>query len=1045
MNKDSLIRYIKQAVTLMVLGVLLPHTMLAQDTNDAGTTVIGARIITMDDYGNPLIGVEMKDMNGNVMGTSNQDGVIYLDEEVNGLFSFQQEGYYVVRKKIGAGSREADVSAIYLMERFVKSPKRMEVLYDDTDPEVYLGASSAVYTDQLSTTLGSTVLHALPGRITGLDITQYSGMANPSTSGNSNADIIGNIPVKGRGTPSDNKQFWLNARGQSPVTVIDGIQRDLYSIDPENVESITLQKDALSSILLGMRSSRGVLLIETKKPRDDKFRLSFTGQGGMQRLMNVPKPLSAYQYAYMLNEALQYDGKLPAYTSSDFQKYLNGTSPYTHPDVNWYEEVLKKEAPISSYNLNVNGAGGSARYYVGLSYMNQQGHFTTSDANAYNTNLNFDRYLITSSVDVDVTDDFTVNATLFGRIEDGNQPGAGAFNILNDLFRTPNNAYPVYNPNGSFGGNASFTNNLMAQTVSSGYIANYSKDAMVNIKLDYDFDNFVEGLSMSASSNVSTQAQSAIVRNKRSIVYQYLLEEEGPEEDGAYTAYGSNQAQSNSYTPVSTYNSWYGQLDLTYDRTFGKHHVTGTLFADKKVETINYDLPRKPFNGAFKAKYDFAKKYMAEAAIVYSKYNGYRPGMQSGGFYAFGLGWDIAKEDFLASSALIDQLKVRGTFGKTGSGIDNAGYYGWRQSYRNSVTDYTYLQGYSEFNQTATVQNNPMANPNLTWEKAHKLNVGMDLALWNNHLSFSGDYYHDFYYDMLQIRGKTIALGGFEFPVENIGEQLRTGLELALTYQNNYGSFNYFITANWTQNRSEVIYMDEQDIEEGYRRRTGKPVGATYGYVADGYFTSEEEIENAALFEGYEVKPGDMKYKDLNGDGLINEFDHTAIAGLKPYSFFGLTAGFNVKGFDFSFLLQGAYNREININNDVLQAGFQVYGQQYGQAYQTVLGRWTPENKDIATHPRLTAGGNLYNISPGFATGSHMIKDGDYVRLKNVSIGYTLPPALSRKIANAQVRIFANATNLFTFSNYGLVDPEVTNFTNYPNMRVISGGLNIKL
>ncbi|UCS93361.1 SusC/RagA family TonB-linked outer membrane protein [Echinicola marina] len=1045
MNTDCHLRYIRRAIIIMVLGVLLPHIMLAQEEKDLGTTVLGPSVIIMDDYGNPVSGVEMKDGAGNFIASSNEEGIIYLDKELDGVFSFHHEGFYVIRKKIGPESREGDVSAVYLMERFVKSPKRMETLYGDADPEVYLGASSAVYTDQLSTTLGNTILHALPGRIAGLDVSQHSGMANPSTSGNSNADIIGNIPVNGRGTPSDNKQFWFSARGQGPVTVIDGIQRDLFSIDPENVESVTLQKDALSSILMGMRSSRGVLLIETKKPKDDQFRLSFTGQGGMQRLMNVPKPLSAYQYAYMLNEALQYDGKLPAYTSSDFQKYLNGSSPYTHPDVNWYDEVLKRDAPISSYNLNVNGAGGAARYYVGLSYMNQQGHFITSDANSYNTNLGYDRYLITSSVDVDVTEDFTVNATIFGRIEDGNQPGAGAFNILNDIFRTPNNAYPVYNPNGSYGGNTSFTNNLMAQTVNSGYIANYSKDAMVNIKLDYDFNKFIEGLSMSATSNVSTQAQSAIVRNKRSIVYQFLLEEGASLEEGTYTTYGSNQAQSNSYTPVSTYNSWYGQLDLTYDRSFGKHHVTGTLFADKKVETINYDLPRRPFNGAFKAKYDFAKKYMAEAAIVYSKYNGYRPGMQGGGFYAFGLGWDIAKEDFLLNADWLEQLKIRGIYGKTGNGIDNAGYYNWRQSYRNSVTDYTYLQGYSEFNQIATIQNNPMANPNLTWEKANKLNIGIDLSMWNNRLSFSGDYYRDIYFDMLQVRGKTIAFGGFEFPVENIGEQLRTGVELALTYQNNIGSFNYFLTGNWTQNRSEVLYMDEQDIEEAYRRRTGKPVGTTFGYVADGYFTSVEEIENYALFEGYEVKPGDMKYKDLNGDGLINEFDHTAIAGLKPYSFFGLTAGFNVKGLDFSVLLQGAYNRDININNDVMQAGFQVYGQQYGQAYQPVLGRWTPENKDIATHPRLTAGGNLYNISPGFATGSHMIKDGDYVRVKNVSIGYTLPPTLSRKIANAQVRIFANATNLFTFSHYSWVDPEVTNFTSYPNTRVISGGLNIKL
>jgi hypothetical protein len=338
-------------------------------------------------------------------------------------------------------------------------------------------------------------------------------------------------------------------------------------------------------------------------------------------------------------------------------------------------------------------------------------------------------------------------------------------------------------------------------------------------------------------------------------------------------------------------------------------------------------------------------------------------------------------------------------------------------------------------------ENAPLANPNITWEKADKLNVGVDLSILNNHLQFTADYYHDNYFDLVQTRGKSIALMGFTYPQENIGKRLYKGTEVSATYQNNVGNFNYFVTGNWSQMTTEIVFQDEQARPYSYNMVTGQPVDHFYGYVADGLFASQAEVVSGAKFEGVAVQPGDIRYKDLNEDGLINQYDQTVIGNDKPLSFYGLTAGFNFKGFDVSALLQGVCNRDIYVMNSIADAGFMVIGQAYSQAYEQVLGRWTPETASTATYPRLTAGNNINNTQPS----SFWVRSGNYLRLKNVSVGYTLPFKLSNRLNISQIRVFVNGQNLFTQADYDYVDPEVTSFTSYPVLKVVSAGLNIKL
>lgn len=1041
-----ILRLRKSAQALAMLMLFVSASALAQ----SGEQEAARRGTVFDNYGNPIEGVTIR-IKGDSVAGSDQEGHFSLPANVSDAVTFEHPDFYThsvtiadgslvtVTATDSDGSETTEYFVVRLYSRYLQRPDRNNVLYGTKDREEQTGAVSTVYTDQLTTTLAPTVAYSLAGRFPGLYLSQDRGFRSPVTDNNYISDLGGNLPRNFLGAPSDNTEFTIGLRGQAPVVVIDGVQRDIMSIDPESIESVSVLKDALSTVLLGMRSSRGVILITTKKPDTKGFKLSFTGQVGVQSALNLPKPLSAYQYAYLLNEALQNDNKTPVYTAEDFAAFRNGSDPVSRPNVDWYDAIMKESSPISSYNLNVSGGGKVARYSISGSFMNQQGLFRTSDINTYQTNSELKRYTINSNIAVDVTQNFTVDISLFARIQDGVQPGAGMSNLLGQILTTPNSAYPVYNPNGSYGGNVSYQSNLMARAINSGYIQDNSRDAIANIGLHYNLDQFVKGLSATALTNISTQSITALVRTKQNTVFKYTPNESG--EGGIYTQYGIAVPQSNGFATVSSSRFWYGQFALDYERSFGKHTIGGKLFADHRIVTINYDLPQQPTNLAVKANYNFAGKYFLEGAYTRSHHNSYAEGRQWGSFYAAGLGWDLAKESFLQDLPWLDQLKLRGVYGQTGNGIDNSGYYIFRQTYSAAIQDGSYNLGFGRSLGVGMRENSPLANPNITWEKAHKVDVGVDVSMMNDHWQFTADYYHDNYYDLLQTRGKSIALIGFTYPQENIGKKLYKGIELSMTYQNNIGNFNYFFTGNWSRSSSKIVFQDEQARAFDYNRVTGQPVGYFYGYVADGFFTSEADAASGAKLENIPVQPGDIKYRDLNSDGVINQYDQTVIGNTKPLSFYGLTAGFNFKGFDVSVLFQGAYNRDMYVMNGITDAGFQVVGQSYGQAYEQILGRWTPETAETATYPRLTAGNNINNTQ----SSSFWVRSGDYVRVKNISIGYTLPARISNRYSISQVKFFVNAQNLFTKAAYDAVDPEVGSFTNYPIMRVISAGLNIKL
>ncbi|MEO5889951.1 MAG: SusC/RagA family TonB-linked outer membrane protein [Ferruginibacter sp.] len=1017
----------------------------------------------LDDYGRPVKGATILIKGTATKIATTEDGKFSIDASLYATLVISHPMFDVQEIKV----KNSDALQIRLTDRYLHSitgidtsvinnpaQQKFYLLYENKSPDKLISAVSTIYGNQLSTTPASLYAYALPGRVPGLNVNQARGFYNAQTSALTDVDFfVGNIPKNNSGSgPNDNTEFNIQLRGhagssgQEPISIVDGVQREIYSLDPESIESVSILKDALSTILLGQNSSRGALLVTTKIPQAGAPHLSFTAETGTQSSLGLPTPLPAYKYAYLLNEALLNDGRTAAYTSNDFNAYRDGTDPINHPDVNWYDKVISRNPLLTRYNLNVNGGGATARYIVSLSYLDQAGFYKTDDKNSYNTNNQLKRYLINSKIDVDVNKNFNIALQLFGRLQQGNQPGAGSSAILGTLLSTPNNAYAVFNPDGSYGGNANYRTNLLSMVQNSGYLTDNTKDVMANLDLKYKFDNWVPGLWLKAKGNVSVQSSSLISRSKQSPVYNMIV---SPAGDTSYTNFGPTINQGNSFTSTSWARYVFAQLSAGYDKKIGDHNFGAMLLYDKKTTLLNYDIPSALTNYAGKLTYDYKGKYMAEGAVNYSGYDRYKPGHQFGLFYAGGLGWNIAEEGFIKDNAgWISQLKLRATYGRTGNAnIDRYGYYVYRSYFTDVAGTYgigTTYQNSIGLAEGGSPPNQVLANVNATWEKADKLDIGLDIAVFNNHLQLNADYYHEKYFDVLQTRGKSIQLIGQGYPAENIGINRYTGAELNITYQNNYKNFNYFITANASLQSSGIVYMDEQFQQYEWNRQTGHPVGQRFGLQTDGFIQTGAEAATTATITGYALHVGDYKYKDLNSDGVINQFDVAPLGKERPIIYYGLNAGFSFKGFAVSALLQGVQNRELYINNGYTEGGFQPQNNGFSQAYEQALGRWIPESAAIATYPRLTAGTNGYNYGPLLYSNAALLHNGNYFRLKNINVEYNLPYKLIRSLKLSGIKVFVNALNLFTWSAYDLVDPEVQ-LPNYPVQKVINFGINIKI
>ena len=1057
---------ILQRYLVAVTALALAYPAVAQNASH------GVGGIVTDEYGKPLQGVRVhsKGLDNDVF--SDTQGHYHIDAAFGKKLVFSHPQFDELQRE----AKTDTLRPIRLTARFLHTPpvdnplaiskkdtiiipppaeEKLDVLYEQVDRESFLGSVSTVNRQALDATPATNYLNAIQGRLTGLNIAQTSGLSSLAIDSLTQKGLFSNIPFNTSGPGlSDNTQFNIQLRGhaasngQNPIAIVDGVQREYYSIDPETIQSISILKDPLSNLLLGQNSSRGALIVTTNEPKTGPTRISFTAETGTQTTLGLPQPLPAYQYAYLLNEALLNDGKSPVYSQADFNAYRNHTDPIGHPDVNWYHTILRSAPALSRLNLNAAGGSAIARYVISLSYMNDQGIFVTNPSTTYNTNVGLQRYMLNSKVDVDVNKNFSLRVQVMGRLQDANQPGAGYSNILKTLESTPNNAYPVYNHDKSYGGNANFTQNLLGMVESSGYSLDHLRDVMSNIALNYKLDRLTKGLYVRASGDVSVSSETNMNRSFSTEVYSPVVSSPG---DTSYSGFGSSSGQLNNYSTGTWARYRFVQLKAGYDRRFGEHSVNAELLFDQKRTLVGYDLPTMLTNYSAKAGYSYKDRYFLQGAANYSGYNRYAPGHQYGLFYAAGAGWDIAREPaFHKMAPWVDRFKLRATYGRTGNAnVDYYGYYIWAEHFGQGAGSYPIGSTYSFQAQSILEGGAPgsqvLANSNATWEKADKFDGGIDLAFLQNRIVVTADYYHERYFDVMQNRGDNVALIGIAYPAENIGRDLYTGLELELTWQDHIGHVNYFISGNASAQQSKVLYMDEQYEQNPWNVHTGRPVNTMFGYKTQGLFQTAADAAASPSLPGYTQRAGDIKYKDLNGDGSIDQFDLAPITKSSPLVLYGLSAGVSWEGIELSALLQGVANRQTYVDQSYYNFGFLSQGNTYSQAYTPSLGRWIPETGVKATAPRLTAGGNQYNGEAAinsFAS-SYWVKNGDFFRIKNVCLSYTVPYKWLHRAKLGGIKVFANAQNLWTWAATRGIDPEVS-LPNYPLARIVNFGVNVK-
>lgn len=865
------------------------------------------------------------------------------------------------------------------------------------------------------------------GEIPGKDLLKTM---TPSFGGMMTGRLAGVLTSQSSGEPG-NDDVSVLVRGQAPLVLVDGTPQSFVSINPEEIESITVLKDALSTVMLGSRSSGGAVLITTKKRPEGAAtqKLEFTAIQGIQQPTFMAKGLSSYDYATLYNEALANEGKSPVYSQADLDAYKNGTDPYGHPNVDWQKQVLRDQAPYGRYDLAFSGMGKNVRYFANLDYMHQGGLFKTEDFNVYNTNADYKRYIFRSNVEVDLSKYVTAGLNIFGRVQNTNQPGVTNGTLFSNLMNTPNNAYPVRNADSSLSGSMNYQNNVYAQSVLSGYMPIYERDFKVDFMMKGNLDKITKGLWIKGLVAINAYQRETIDRSKTFAVFKPAVDPVSGVT--TYYQYGNNGVQNNTTSINSQNRLTYSEVSMGYAKQIGDHNVNALVMFNNDYRMINSNLPMSFTTLAGKVSYDYKQKYIAEVAFSSSSSELYPQGSRTGFFPAFGLGWNITNEEFLKNSLTwLNSLKLRASYGRTGNA--NAGYYSYNQYY---TTGTGYGFGATIPSSTTTLQQGTLANPQITWEKADKFSAGIDASLLRNRLSFSLDYFNDNYYDLLQVRPDVSGIFGATYPAQNFGKNRYSGWELQASWQETKGALSYWVSPNFSILKSEVIYRAEPALPYSWLSRNGLPVGQMFGYVAEGLFQSQSDIQKHA-YQGAGIVPGDIKYKDLNGDGIIDANDQTAIGTTKPLMYYGLNTGVRYKGFDLSVLLQGVANNNLAIMGNGY-IGFQNNG--LGQVYQQQLNRWTPTNT-AATYPRLWLGNNSNNM----AASSYWIQSGNYLRIKNIEIGYSLPSSLIKKTGLTQVRFFLNATNLITFTSLKNTDPE--DYTGlYPIMKVVTAGLNIKL
>lgn len=835
----------------------------------------------------------------------------------------------------------------------------------------------------------------------------------------------------------------MNARGVNTYgsgtglfIVIDGFQSTeayFQQLTPQEIESITLLKDASATAIYGSKGANGVLLITTKRGTSDKIKINFSIQSGFQQPLRLPEFLGAYDYATLYNEALVNDGKSPFYTPMDLEAYKTGNDPIFHPDVDWYGTILRKAAPITNYNFTASGSNEYFRYFVLLNVLDDRSLYRKAgNVSDFSKNGTYTRYNFRTNIDVKLSKRLQGAITLGGTIEDKTNPGtsentSGMFDLMSSI--APN-AFPVYVSTGMYGGNSMYSNPL-GDLMQTGYTSYNGRSLQAIFQLKGDLGFITPGLSVNGAVGFNTYFKSY---SKKSRQYaRYSVDRDNADEI-IYTTYGQNTSLAGDESSSSQWRDYSLQASLNYNRTFNGLHNIDAIYLGSYNDYVvtGTDLSYKNIAMGGRVTYSYDKRYIGEFSFGYNGTENFPKGHRFGFFPAGSLGWILSNEAFLKGNPILNYLKLRASYGIVGN--DNIG--GIRYMFDQYYDGYGYHLGSSNNVQDGLVQGK-LANPDVTWEKEKKFNVGFEATLVNK-IDVSFDYFIQKRSNILSQPYRTVPdYLGISRPDINIGKVDNKGLETSIRY-NGIGKkdLTYFVETSLWYAKNKVVYNAEAIQENEYLYGTGRIVGQPFVLEAIGFFKDEDDILKSPTQTFTDVRPGDIKYKDQNKDGKIDSNDYYPIGYTSmPQITLGLHGGITFKGFDMDIFFQGAANRTVYCGGKYYHAF-----QNDGKISSIALGRWTPETAETATYPRLSSENNLNN----YQASSFWQKNGNFLKLRSLEIGYTLPFQLSRKINLEKVRIFANGTNLFSLDHMdGFTDPET--MSGYPALRIISFGLSIQL
>ena len=879
------------------------------------------------------------------------------------------------------------------------------------------GAVSRIGGDILNDSYLSNISNALFGRIPGLTV-QGSGAEPGSDSPVMNGRGIGTF-----------------GSGSGLFFVIDGFAstQDFFErLTPGEIESIELLKDASATALYGNRAANGVLLVKTRHGQNAPLKIDFGARAGFQQPLRLPQWLGSYDYALLYNEALANEGKAPLYTAYDMQAYRAGDSPMFHPDINWQDEIMRKASPVYAYHLTASGGGNAVRYLVHFNGVNNIGLLKNpSGVNDFSRKESFSRYNFRTNVDILLTERLSASVILGGSIEDKVTPGVteNTWNIIDLASTVPPNAFPVLASATKVGGNAAYSNPV-AELTERGYVSYNGRTAQASIRLTEKLDFITKGLSITGAVSFNNFYKSYSSKTRQYARYSPVKDSSG---EISFMQYGEDTALNGDESSSWQWRNIVADAAVSYDRVFsGRHYVNGMMKFDYDEYTVTgTTLPFKNLGFGGRFSYSYSRRYVAEFTFGYRGNDNFPAGSRYGFFPAGALAWVISEEDFLKGSRVVDHLKVKASYGLVGN-ADIGGsrymqnqYYNWGGSYwfgsSNSAAD-TYFEG-------------EKANPFVTWEKDRKLNVGVEARLVKN-LYLAFDYFLNHRTGILARPYSSIPDWlGFSKPNMNVGVVDNAGFEAVLGWQESAREFRYKVEASAWYAHNNVVFNSEAPQVWDYRYSTGHIVGQPFALEAIGFFRDYEDIDSSPYQIFGEVVPGDIKYKDQNGDNKIDEDDYIALGYTsRPELTLALDLGFEYKGFDMKLLFQGAVNRTVYLEGKAYHA-FQNNGKVTGMA----LGRWTPETAETASYPRLAPNGNKNN----FQYSSFWQRNGNFLKLRSLSVGYTVSVPKMKKAHIDGIRIYLSGTNLFSLDHMdGLCDPEV--LYGYPAVRTYNLGFDIK-